>query len=66
MIRIKPISVSVIDKYILEIKFSNGEIRRFDCSPYLNGDWFSELLDYKKFCSVRVVGNTIEWTTGQD
>ncbi len=66
MSRIKPISVSVVNQYILEIKFSNGEIRRFDCLPYLNGDWFSELLDFNKFCSVRVVGNTVEWATGQD
>jgi hypothetical protein len=66
MNKIKPKEVKVLDNYILEIKFSNGEIRNFDCIPYLNGDWFSELLDTNKFNTVRVVSNTLEWATGQD
>jgi hypothetical protein len=66
MNKIKPVSVKPLDNYHLEIEFSNGENRKFNCMPYLNGDWFSELLDYNKFNSVRVAGNTIEWATGQD
>jgi len=66
MNRIKPLNVKSLDNYQLEIEFSNGEKRKFDCMPYLNGDWYSELLDIKKFNSVRVSGNTIEWATGQD
>jgi hypothetical protein len=59
-------NVKALDNYILEIEFSNGEIRKFDCTPYLNGDWFSNLLNVNIFKSVRVVGNTIEWSSGQD
>ena len=66
MNRIKPEKVKPLDNYILEIEYSNGEIRKFDCTPYLNGDWFSELNDIKKFKSVRIVGNTVEWASGQD
>jgi hypothetical protein len=66
MNRIKPNNVKPLDNYILEIEFSNGEFRKFDCTPYLNGDWFSELLDINKFNSVKVSGNTIEWMSGQD
>jgi hypothetical protein len=66
MLRIKPISVKAINNYKLEIEFSNGEIRIFDCYPYLNGDWFSELLNERKFQSVRISGNTVEWVSGQD
>ena len=63
---IKPIKVNPIDNYVLEIEFSNGELRNFDCTPYINGDWFSELSDINKFRSVRISGNTIEWSSGQD
>ncbi len=66
MSRLKPIKVTPQDNYILEIEFSNGMIRKFDCAPYLNGDWFSELLDVNKFNSVRIAGNTVEWPSGQD
>lgn len=66
MSRIKPIDVVALDDYIIEIKFSNGEIRRFDCKPYLNGDWFSELLKLENFKAVRVSGSTVEWASGQD
>lgn len=66
MNRIKPINVKPLDNFILEVEFSNGETKRFDCIPYLNGDWFSELLDIDKFKSVRVSGNTVEWASGQD
>ncbi len=63
---IKPIKVIPKENYYLEILFSNGEIRNFDCNPYLNGDWFSELLDEQKFNTVRISGNTVEWASGQD
>jgi hypothetical protein len=66
MNRIKPINVKPLEDYFLEIEFSNGEIRKFDCHPYLNGDWFSELLNINVFNSVRISGNTVEWATGQD
>jgi hypothetical protein len=66
MVRIKPIKIKPLDNFILELEFSNGEIRKFDCTPYLNGDWFSELLEINKFNTVRIVGNTVEWASGQD
>jgi hypothetical protein len=66
MKRVKPIFVKPLDDYFLEIVFSNGEIRRFDCKPYLNGDWYSELLQIDKFNSVRISGNSVEWPSGQD
>ncbi len=66
MNRMKPISVKPLENYRLEIEFSNGEKRIFDCKPYLNGDWFEELLEQKKFASVRIAGHTIAWASGQD
>ena len=66
MNRIKPIMVKPLDDYKLEILFSTMEIRIFDCKPYLTGDWFAKLLNKKKFNSVRISGNTVEWSGGQD
>ena len=63
---IKPIMVKPLDDYKLEILFSTMEIHIFDCKPYLTGDWFAKLLNKKKFNSVRISGNTVEWSGGQD
>jgi len=41
--RSKAIQVKQIDDYIIEIKFDNGEIKRFDVKPYLNHKAFEEL-----------------------
>ena len=66
MNHIRPKIVTPMPNFFLEIVFSNGEKKKFDCQPYLNGDWYSELLDINKFNSVRISGNTVEWSTGQD
>ncbi len=66
MKRIKPINVKSMGDYQLLIEFNSGEKKVFDCKPYINGDWFSELQNKDYFNSVRVSGNTIEWTHGQD
>jgi hypothetical protein len=66
MNRVKPLNVKPLENFILELEFSDGEIRKFDCVPYLNGDWFSELLDINRFKKVRILGNTVEWASGQD
>ena len=66
MEKIKPINVRALSNYLLELEFSNGEIRKFDCTPYLNGDWYSELLDIDKFNTVHIAGKTVEWSGGQD
>ena len=66
MERVRPKSVKPLFNYLIEVEFSNGETRKFDCKPYLNGDWFSELLDINVFNTVRVSGNTVEWAGGQD
>ncbi len=63
---VKPIEITTSEDYTLQITFSDGKAGKFDCKPYLNGDWFSELLDYNKFTSVRISGRTVEWSSGQD
>ncbi len=63
---VKPIEVYPENDYFLQIKFSDGKIGKFDCKPYLNGEWFSELLNFDIFNSVRISGRTVEWSGGQD
>ena len=66
MSRIKAVSVKPLEDYKLLLEFSDGEKRIFDCSPYLNGDWFSELKDISKFETVHIAGLSVEWAGGQD
>ncbi len=50
----------------LELTFENNERRVFDVKPYLQKGIFTELTDRKKFESVRVSYDTIEWENGAD
>ncbi len=55
-----------LSDYKLKIKFDNGETRVFDVKPYIKGEWYSELADYKYFQNVSANGYTVEWDHGQD
>ncbi len=59
-------SVKPLDGYKLLIRFSNGEERIFDVSPYLNIGRFAELKDLSLFNSVVVKFDTIEWVNHLD
>jgi len=54
------------DEYFLELHFDNGEIKRFDVKPYIQGDWYSGLSDQNYFNKVTVDGFTVVWPDGQD
>ena len=62
----KAVNVSPLENHQLEVVFSNGERRIFDANPYLQGEWFAELLDEKLFTTVHIAGLSIEWADGQD
>lgn len=64
--RPKAIEVKPLENYILEIKFSNGEIRRFDVKPYLNHNAFEQLKEIDIFNSVKIAGLSVEWENGAD
>ncbi len=66
MLRPKPIRVTPLENYQLSIFFDNGEIRIFDATPLMVGDWFGQLKDKTIFKTVHIAGNTIEWINGQD
>ncbi len=52
--------------YSLTLKFTNGEVRRFDVRPYLEKGIFQELKDMQVFKSVKPSMGSIQWLNGQD
>lgn len=62
------LSVITLHDYRLLLTYETGEKKIFDVKPYINGEWYSELLDVHYFKTVHVIGNGygIEWDNGQD
>lgn len=66
MIRPTARKVEALDDFQLQINFDNGECKRFDVKPYIQGSWYGELKDPLYFKRVFVNGYTVEWPNGQD
>ncbi len=66
MLRPKVMEVRVLPNYKLLLRFSTGEQKIFDVSPYITGDWYGKLRDEKVFRTVRAAGSTVTWAGGQD
>ncbi len=62
----KVIKVEPLEKYQLRLTFSNGEIRRFDVTPYLDKGIFTELKDMEYFRQVQVSFGSVQWLHEQD
>ena len=60
------IDVKPSENYLLLLTFENNEKKIFDMKPYLDKGIFSELKDEKKFRSVRVSFDSIEWCNQAD
>ncbi len=58
--------VKALEDYQLLLTFENGEKRIFDMKPYLDKGIFQELKDKKKFRTVRVSFDSIEWDNQAD
>ena len=65
---LRPIVVEVkpIENYFLLLKFDNGEVKKFDVNPYIEGSWYGQLRDKAYFKSVKANGYSVEWADGQD
>mgnify|MGYP001296189252 CR=1 FL=1 len=68
MLQPRILEVKPMDKYNIRLEYETGEIKIFDVSPYIEGDWFGELSNETYFKTVRLVpgGIGIEWLNGQD
>lgn len=56
------VSVKTLPSYLLEAEFENGEVRRFDMSPYLKYPAFAPLITSALFEKAHVEHGTIVWT----
>lgn len=64
--KINVISVLPNSDHTILVTFSNGEVREFDVSPYMEGPWYGELKNADYFYRVQPAGRTVEWPDGQD
>ncbi len=68
MLQPKIINLTPTKDYKLILIYDSGEKKTFDVTPYINGDWYNELLSIDYFLSVKIIcdGIGIEWPNGQD
>ncbi|MDR3260386.1 MAG: DUF2442 domain-containing protein [Tannerella sp.] len=52
--------------YMLRLRFTNGEVRRFDVKPYLEYEVFRPLKDERMFNTVRPFLDSIQWANEAD
>lgn len=57
----KVINVQPQKEKTLILEFSNGEVRRFDMSPYLEHGVFRQLKDWNCFKQAKVLWGTVTW-----
>jgi hypothetical protein len=63
---IKVTAVKANDDYTLDLKFSDGSVKRFDVKPYLKYEVFGELKDLDYFKQVSLAFGTVLWPHEQD
>jgi len=63
---IKVTHVKANDDFTLDLKFSDGSVKRFDVKPYLKYGVFAELSDLGYFKKVKLAFGTIQWPNEQD
>lgn len=59
-------SIQPLPLHKLLLTFANGEVRVFDCTPYLDKGVFKELKNESAFATARVVAGSVEWDGGID
>jgi len=64
----KIIDVKPLGDCKIKLRYETGEVKIFDVSPYVSGNWYGELRNRDYFKSVRLTSNGggIEWENGQD
>lgn len=58
--------VEILEEYNLLIFFENGEKKVYDMKKNLKYPAFEKLKDINLFRKLKVIGETIEWETGED
>ena len=63
---IKVVAVKATSDHTLDLKFSDGSVKRFDMKPYLKYEVFKELNDLSYFQQVSIAFGTVQWPHQQD
>jgi len=63
---IKVTNVKANDDYTLDLRFSDGSIKRFDIKPYLKYEVFADLKNLSYFKQVKLAFGTVQWPNEQD
>jgi hypothetical protein len=62
----KVTAVKANDDFSLDLRFSDGSVKRFDAKPYLDYEVFRELKDLNYFRKVDLAFGTVQWPNEQD
>lgn len=62
----KVTAVKANDDFSLDLRFSDGSVKRFDTKPYLDFEVFRELRDLNYFRQVNIAFGTVQWPNEQD
>lgn len=62
----KPVEVTALDALVLMVKFSNGELRRFDMKPYLQYPAYQPLKNEALFRAAHIAHGTVVWSEDID
>lgn len=63
---IKVTAVKANDDHTLDLRFSDGSVKRFDVKPYLKYEVFKELQHLSYFKQVKLAFGTVQWPNEQD
>jgi len=63
---IKVTAVRANEDHTLDLRFSDGSVKRFDVKPYLKYDVFKELKDLSYFKQVKLAFGSVQWPHEQD
>jgi len=68
MANLRPTATEVVPfpNYEVLLRFDNGEVKVFDVSPYIEGNWYGKIGNPDYFKTVHCDGFTIAWQDGQD
>lgn len=58
--------VRILDDYVLQLAFDNGEQGKLDMSPYLDFGVFRRLRNPEQFRQVKIAFHTLGWSCGVD
>ncbi|MEK6279860.1 MAG: DUF2442 domain-containing protein [Acidobacteriota bacterium] len=63
---VKVLAAKANDDFTLDLKFSDGSVKRFDMNPYLDYEVFQELKNLNYFKHVSIAFGTVSWPDDQD